>query len=186
MTEEMVFIPFKKSLYDDLVRFSDGKADPAYLATQQIENWIDLNFSMPPNVFSDYFEQLFRDRLFEFAEEYAPHWAEQMAKRGDALIEELLESRTPLAWKEITVPAGSEVRMIYRGRHFYGKVWNGQIVDDDGEFSPSSWVFKNTHTSRNAWRDLWFKSPGSTEWVPAEMLRQRARKALHEGGRSDA
>ena len=182
---EMIFVPFKKSLYDDLVRFSDGKADPAHLAVQQVENWIDLNFSHAPHVFSDYFAELFEDRLFEFAEEYAPHWAEEVRKQGDAQIEELLESRTPLVWKEVTVPAGSQVRMIYAGKQFYGTVKNGRIVDDDGDFSPSSWTYKITRTARNAWRDLWFKFPGNADWVQADMLRQRARRTIREDGGSN-
>ena len=84
----------------------------------------------------------------------------------------------------ITVPAGSEVRMIYGGRHYYATIKNGRIVDEDREFSPSSWAAKITSTARNAWRDLWFKFPGSRDWVPAEMLRQRARRALQDGGES--
>lgn len=183
---EVIFVPFPKQLYNDVVRFSDGKADPADLAIAQLESWIDSNFGVAGEVWSERFAQLFRDRLFEFAEEYAPHWAEEVKKQGDAQIEELLESRTPLAWKEVTVPAGSEVRMIYRGKHFYAKVKNGRIVDEDGAFSPSSWVYKNTRTSRNAWRDLWFKSPNSAEWAPADLLRQRARNALRVGDSSDA
>jgi hypothetical protein len=177
---EVIFIPFKKSLYDDLIRYSDGAIDPADLAVAKVESWIDFNFALGPDGMDDSFDRLFGDRLLDFAAEYAPHFVTEMQQRGDAQIQAILESRTPLVWKEVTVPAGSEVRMIYAGKHFYGTIKNGRIADDDGEFSPSSWTYKITRTARNAWRDLWFKFPGNADWVQADMLRQRARRTMRE------
>lgn len=177
---DVVFIPFKKSLYDDLIRFSDGVIDPAELAERKIEAWIDVNFAtgVDDMWMDESFPELFRDRLLDLAEAYAPHFLASLRERNEAALQGLLESRTPLVWKEVTVPAGSDVRMIYGGRHYYATVKNGRIVDDQGEFSPSSWAAKITSTARNAWRDLWFKFPGSRDWLPAEMLRQRARRAI--------
>lgn len=183
---DVMFIPFKKSLYDDLVRFSDGAIDPAELAVLKVEAWIDMNFALGPDDWmDDSFPELFGDRLLDFAEIYGPHFLSAIQTKTEAHLQALLEGRTPLAWKEVTVPAGSEVRMIYGGRHYYATVKNGRIVDEDGEFSPSSWAAKVTSTARNAWRDLWFKFPGSGDWLPAELLRQRARRALQHGEESD-
>jgi hypothetical protein len=179
---EVIFIPFKKSLYDDLIRYSDGAVDPAELAVMKVESWIYLNFALGLEGMDDDFDRLFGDRLMDFAAEYSPHFVTEMQKRGDAQVQAILESRTPLVWKEVTIPAGSQVRMIYAGKQFYGSVKNGHIVDDDGEFSPSSWTYKITHTARNAWRDLWFKFPGNPDWVQADMLRQRARRTMREEG----
>ena len=180
---EVIYIPFDKKLYDDLVRFSDGAIDPASLAVEQIENWIERGFSYGLGV-EDWFAKLFGDRLYEVGEEYAPHYIDEIQKREREDYEAYVASRRPLVWKSVTVPGGSEVRMLYRGQQHYAVVKNGHIVDEDGEFSPSSWTYKITRTARNAWRDLWFKVPGSKDWVPAEVLRQRARRALQDGEES--
>jgi hypothetical protein len=177
---EMIYVPFNRKLYDDLVRFSDGAIDPASLAVEQVENWIERGFGFGLGV-EDWFENLFGDRLYDLAEKYAPGWVDEIQNREREDYEAYMAGRRPLVWKEVTVPGGSEVRMIYRGQQHYAVVKNGRIVDEDGEFSPSSWAAKITNTARNAWRDLWFKVPGAADWVPAEMLRQRARRALQNG-----
>ena len=179
---ETLFVPFPRKLYDDLIRFSDGRCDPVDWAVDRLEAWIDTNFSseeMGLGWANDRFMGLFEDRLEEFAEEYYPsileHWSNQDANR----VTELEARRRPLVWKLVVVPAGSEVRMSYDGQHHYGKVHDGKIKDDDGEFSPSEWASKVAGgTSRNAWRDLWFKFPGDANWVPATLLRERARANL--------
>lgn len=184
---ELVYIPFDKKLYQDLVRFSDGRIDPAELAEFKVRSWIDMNFSLgvDGDWLDDSFETLFGDGLVKLAEEYAPYWLEALSKRQNAEVEAFIESRRPLVWKEVTVPAGSEVRMLYKGAQHYAVVKNGYILDGDGEFSPSAWAAKVTSSARNAWRDLWFKEPGSKDWIPAEMLRQRARRALERGKEKD-
>jgi hypothetical protein len=176
---EVIFIPFKKELYDDLVRFSDGAIDPADIAVGQVENWIERGLGYGDYV-EDWFAELFHERLYDFVEKYAPEWVDRLQDRERKDYEAYLARRLPLVWKEVTIPGGSEVRMLYQGEQHYASVKNGRIVDEDGEFSPSSWAAKITSTARNAWRDLWFKLPGSKDWVPAEMLRQRARRALQD------
>lgn len=83
----------------------------------------------------------------------------------------------PLVWKDVTVRAGSEVRMSYGGKQHYAKIVGGCIVESDGsKYSPSEWASKVAgNTSRNAWRDLWFKEPLSNTWVPARLLRTNTR-----------
>lgn len=180
---EVVYIPFKRDLYDDLIRFSDGTINPASLAVQEVENWIERGFNYGHGA-DDWFAELFPERLYDLAEKYAPDWVDELQRREREDGETHVAKRLPLVWKEVTVPGGSEVRMIYRGQQHYAVVKDGHIVDDDGDFSPSSWTAKITSTARNAWRDLWFKVPGSKEWVPAEMLRQRARRAQQGGEES--
>lgn len=85
--------------------------------------------------------------------------------------------RSPLVWKEVTVPAGSEIRMQYRGAYHTARIANGKIVDVDGQFSPSEWASKvAAGTNGNAWRDLYFRLPGKGVWMAAEVLREDARK----------
>ena len=171
---EFVYIPIPRKLYHDIVRFSDGEIDPARLAVDQIEDWLYCSVAF------DNFD--WDDRWEEVAEEYAPDvykaWLKEQAKAVPAKP----KSRD-LVWKEVTIPHGSEVRMIYKGRVHYAKVQDGAIVDDEGNrYSPSRWARHVANdTARNAWRDLSFKEPLSKHWIPAEVLRMQARKELGLG-----
>lgn len=110
--------------------------------------------------------------LSGFAEVFAPHLAAQWRDESTAERSKLEAKRRALVWKQLTVVAGSDVRMQYGGQYFFGKVEDGKIVDADGDFTPSEWASKNANnTSRNAWRDLWFREPGSSVYVPAIHLR---------------
>jgi hypothetical protein len=72
--------------------------------------------------------------------------------------------------------------MAYGDKHRYATVRRGHIVDDGEEYSPSEWASKVAGgTSRNAWRDLWFKEPLSKTWVPAQLLRDQAEEAQQRG-----
>jgi hypothetical protein len=179
---EYVYLPFPKQLYDDLIRFSDGRCDPMYWAVDRLEQWIESNFYSECNGNgwrSDSFMDQFSDRIEDFAEEYYPWALAHWEKQGERHIAERRESRRPLVWKAVTIAAESEVRMSYGGLEHYAKVKDGKIKDGDGEFSPSEWASKVAgETSRNAWRDLWFKAPEETTWVPAMLLREKLRKSL--------
>jgi hypothetical protein len=171
-----IFVPFPRKLYDDLVRFSDGKCDPVYWAVDRLEDWIERNFSSECSGMgwaSDGFMAMFEERIEEFAAEFYPDAISYWEEQGDRQIAEKLAARRPLVWKGIEIAGGSDVRMGYGGREHYGKVVDGKITDDDGAFTPSEWASKVAGgTSRNAWRDLWFRAPGSTTWLPASLLRE--------------
>lgn len=175
---DMVYVPFPRELYNDLVRFSDGRIDPAEWAADRLEAWIEHNFSSLTNGLgwaSDSFMANFEDRIEEFAEKYYPAALTYWANELDRDLEANQAKRRPLIWKEITVPASSEVRMTYGGSPHYGLIYNGKIKDSDGEFSPSEWASKIAGgTSRNAWRDIWFKTPTKPTWTPATVLREEA------------
>ena len=177
---DVLYIPFSRELYNDLVRHSQGRVDPAELAEDRVRCWLDLGLQMTGNQWGpdDDFLEAFGERPLELARKYAPGVVEAWEEQEDAEIARRTAARKPLVWKDISVPAGSQVRMSYGGQHYYATVTNGKIVDEDGEFSPSEWAYKVANrTSRNAWRDLWFKEPGSSAWVPAQMLRERNREA---------
>lgn len=178
---ETVFVPFPKPLYDDLIRFSDGRCDPAALAASQVEAWISLNFTMSAHTDrwnDEHFADLFDERAREFAEKYAAWVIAEWDQRDREKSAARLAGRKPLVWKQITVPAGSEVRMSYGGTTHYATIRDGKIEDADGRYSPSEWASKVAEgTSRNAWRDLWFKVPGARDWVPAQLVRERTRDA---------
>ena len=119
------------------------------------------------------------DRSEEAAEEFAPHVAERWRQEDEAALKERLAENKPLVWKEVTISAGSKVRMHYRGDHHYAEVKHGRIFDDGKEYSPSEWAKKVAgDTTRNAWRDVWFREPLSKTWVPAQLLRDQAKRSI--------
>ena len=115
MSDTVIFIPIKRKLYDDIVRFSDGKLDPAGIAESQLESWIenDLMFGSGEH---------WGGRFEDAASEYAPHLLEILAKDERQAIEKLSEDRKPLVWKEVSISSGSRVRMAYGGQHHYAKI----------------------------------------------------------------
>lgn len=169
---DMIAVPFPRELYDDIVRFSDGKLDPVQLATGELRNLIE-------GTIEDHGDEWWGDRAYEVAEKYAPHVAEKWRNEDREAIEARNRQRRPLAWKEVTIPHGSEVRMQYGRDHSYARIEDGRIVDGGETYTPSEWASKVANgTSRNAWRDLWFKLPTTSHWTPATVLREQARAML--------
>lgn len=170
MSESVIYIPFPRALYDDIVRFSDGRIRPETLAAHQVESWVSNSVEFD-------FGEDWGERIEDVAEKYAPHVYEKWQAEDAAASSDARADSRPLVWKEVTIPAGSDVRMAYGDGHQYAKVKRGKIVDDGGSYSPSEWASKVAGgTSRNAWRDLWFKEPLSKNWVPAQLLRDQARR----------
>ena len=170
MSTDCIYVPMSRKLYNDVIRLTDGQIDPAAMAAFQLERWIERDLESGDG---DYWG----DRFEEAAEIYAPHLLEVLAKTERAALVKQDSERKPLVWKEITVPAGSEVRMSYGGTHHYAIIADGRIVDNSGAYSPSDWARKvANNTSRNAWRDLWFREPLSKAWVPAQLLRDQAQQ----------
>lgn len=174
MSDDVIMIPFPGKLYRDAIRFSDGRLDPAEMAAELFRNWIERDLEIGDG-------DIWGDRFMEVAEEYHPDLAKQIEERDQEKREKERDKyraeRKPLVWKEVTISAGSEVRMAYGDTHHYAKVAGGSIVDDGKEYSPSEWASKVAgNKSRNAWRDLWLREPTSKVWVPAQLLRDQARQ----------
>lgn len=170
---DILYVPFPRELYEDIIRFSDGKLDPAAMAAEQLENLIERTIDDV---------DWWGDRWEEVAERYAPaaydRWADMVTASEPTKTEAASRpKRVPLVWKMVTVPAGAEVRMNYGGSEHLAKIAHGKIVDLDEEFSPSEWASKVAGgTSRSAWRDLWFRFPGEKDFVAALVLRRRKEK----------
>jgi hypothetical protein len=175
-----IYIPIDKELYDDTIRFSDGKLDPASLAEDRLRSFIETTVEFDPPMWGD--------RLYDVAAKYAPHMLERWQHEDAEGFKEREEASRPLVWKEVTIANGAEVRMAYGDKHHFAVVRGGHIVDDGESYSPSEWARKiAAGTSRNAWRDLWFREPPSKTWVPASWMRQQARQELAKigGGSND-
>lgn len=170
---ETINIPFPRTLYDNIIRLSDGRVDPVHLAQDQVEQWVARSV--------EHFNECWGDRVGEVAEIYAPDFAQLWQQ--DASAPRSKQEKEALHWKELTIPAGSQVRMYYGGEWYYAEVQNSAIVDEGVAYSPSEWASKVAGgTSRNAWRDLKIKEPLSRVWIPAQKLREAARVSLERTG----
>lgn len=172
---ETIYVPFPKRLYDDVIRFSDGKIDPVHLATEQLETFIERTINDV---------DWWGERWPEVAEIYAPTEYESWKKSAEG------RSARPLIWKSLTLPNGTEFRMTYKGTDHYAKAVDGAAVDLDGRYSPAEWCRKvANYTQRNAWRDIWLRRPGEKDFKQAQSLKdeqeQLAQQLLTEflGGR---
>jgi hypothetical protein len=175
MTIDAIYIPFPRSLYNDIIQYTS--LDPVDLAQEQV--WDFLERTLPD-------AQYYRDaeHFWEFAETHFPEEAACIAKELD---EKPAITFKPLVWKEVTIDNGTEVRMQYGGNTYYAKVKSGKITDDDGSYSPSEWASKIAGgTSRNAWRDLWFKEILAKTWVPATLLRAQAKELAEKQAKERA
>lgn len=175
MPDSTILVPLRQSMVVDLIRFSNGALTPeaiGSMAEEQLLDFFERSFTHSgPNWFGD--------RALEFAEIYFPHIAQKWTTEDLDAVENYRKDNKPLVWKEVTIAHGSKVRMHYGGEHHFATVENGRIVDESGSYSPSEWASKVAGgTSRSAWRDLWFKEPLASTWVPAQLLRDQALSEL--------
>lgn len=181
MSDSLIYIPFPRDLYDDIIRFSDGGVDPVAQAEDGVRRWIERTIEDGDN------DCWLEDRLVDLAGKYAPYVLAQWEREDAEWLRQHRTDNRPLVWKDVTVASGAEVRMFYKGVYSYVVVKGGQIVDDGKEYTASEWASKVAGgTTRNAWRDLWFKEPLSKVWVPAQMLRDQVREEHRRAGRSAA
>jgi hypothetical protein len=179
MPSGTIYIPFDQELYDDIIRFSDGTIDPVGRVDHELRSFLETSVEFDPQVWGD--------RLYDVAAKYRSDLLERWRQEDAEGLREREEASRPLVWKGVTIANGAEVRMSYGDKHHFAVVRGGHIVDDGKSYSPSEWARKiAAGTSRNAWRDLWFREPPSKTWVPASWMRQQARQELAKiGGGSD-
>lgn len=85
-------------------------------------------------------------------------------------------SPTGYIWKELTLPAGTQARMKYKGRWHCASVEGHDFVFEGQSLSPSQFANMVTQSSRNAWRDVYLKRPGDSGWTLADTLRCNVRQ----------
>jgi hypothetical protein len=74
-------------------------------------------------------------------------------------------------WKQLFLPNGTELRVTFHGRSTYAKVENEKIICDGASITPSQLANANGCGTRNAWRAIWLRFPGTTRWELAARLR---------------
>jgi hypothetical protein len=80
-------------------------------------------------------------------------------------------------WKSLFLPEGTCLRFDYRHRTYHAEVRGDRIVYEGKAYSPRQLLLHVTGTVRNAWRELWVRSPGDFRWHLADTRRHILRRA---------
>ncbi|WP_254504547.1 hypothetical protein [Duganella vulcania] len=87
-------------------------------------------------------------------------------------------------WKQVFLPAGTRLRASFGSQPYFATVVGAEIKYEGHAVSPSCFVNLHGSGNRNAWKAIWLRLPGTSEWLLADVCRS-ARKAaiarLHEG-----
>lgn len=156
---DYIYVPFPRELYDKVVIRSEGKIDPVYLAIYKLEEWIE-------NTLHD---------LQEWTEEGFKEWQAELdqSSSGPSLGDPLKGYQ----WKELFLPNGSDLRMTYQSKNHYAQIRHEKVMYEGAAYSPSQLASKIAdNTSRSAWRDLWVKFPGESNWHLGSELRRRQKR----------
>jgi hypothetical protein len=79
-------------------------------------------------------------------------------------------------WKEVFLPEGTRLRASFDRKQYFAVVAGTEIKYGDHAISPSCFANLFGSGNRNAWKAVWLRLPGSTEWLLADVCRS-ARKA---------
>lgn len=74
-------------------------------------------------------------------------------------------------WKQVFLPHGTELRTAFQGRSAYAKVENEKIIYDGEPVTPSQFANAKGCGTRNAWKAIWIKFPGTSKWQLAARCR---------------
>ena len=100
------------------------------------------------------------------------YWMDNAAWKQDVLIPSRREVQHGYNWKTLFLPAGTKVRMRYKGQYHYAEVVGDELHADGKPTSPAEFTHKVTNTSRNAWRDIEVMRPADNAWRMADTLRR--------------
>ena len=87
-----------------------------------------------------------------------------------------LPSDSGYQWKEVFLPEGTRLRASFDRKQYFAVVTGAEIKYGEHAISPSCFANLYGSGNRNAWKAVWLRLPGSTEWLLADVCRA-ARKA---------
>lgn len=67
-------------------------------------------------------------------------------------------------WKQVFLPDGTELRATFQGISTYAKVESEKIIRNGERITPSQLANANGCGTRNAWKAIWLKFPGTSTW----------------------
>jgi hypothetical protein len=83
-------------------------------------------------------------------------------------------------WKSLFLPDGTLVRFDYCRETYQAEVRGNNIIYQGRAYSPRQLLLHITGTVRNAWRELWLRSPGDARWHLADTRRRILRRTPSE------
>jgi hypothetical protein len=83
-------------------------------------------------------------------------------------------------WKSLFLPEGTLLRFDYRWETYEAQVRGNKIIYRGRAYSPRQLLLHITGTVRNAWRELWLRSPGDARWHLADTRRRILRRVPRE------
>ncbi len=81
---------------------------------------------------------------------------------------------TGYSWKKVFLPSGTALRIRYNSDYHYAKVEGDKLIHDGAAVSPNQFAQKVAGCARDAWRDVWIRRPGDSDFVVAKSLRSKA------------
>ncbi len=156
---DTIFIPFPKNLYDKITIRSGGNLDVSNLAASEVLGFIEQTIRMDAYLSQQLWTS---DGIEAWIDEFGTH----KGIDGDVT--------RGFQWKELFLPNGTELRITYKGKNYYAKIANEEVVANGQKFTPSHWASAVADgTSRNAWRDIWVRFPGDQNWQCSYELRRK-------------
>ena len=90
---------------------------------------------------------------------------------GSAADPEARAGNEGYQWKQVFLPHGTELRTSFQGRSTYAKVENENIICNGASITPSQFANAKGCGTRNAWKTIWLKFPGTSKWELAAHCR---------------
>jgi hypothetical protein len=81
-------------------------------------------------------------------------------------------------WKEVFLPEGTELRACFGHMSYFGAVVGSEIKYGEHTISPSCFANLYGSGNRNAWKAIWLRFPGSSEWLLADVCRAARKNAI--------
>ena len=98
----------------------------------------------------------------------------ELALANDSSSRAVTTAAGDYRWKDLTLPAGTELSFKHRGVTYVALVKDGSVVHDGRQVSPSKFINAVAGPGRNAWVGLWVRRPGDPAWLLADELRRLA------------
>ncbi|MRW92216.1 hypothetical protein GJ699_19665 [Duganella sp. FT80W] len=131
-----------------------------------VEHWIATT-KAAPCLWLEYGE-------FDASEAGAPSTALPEAASSPPLVsgDDGIATSRGYQWKQVFLPNGTELRVVHGGRSTYAKVEDEQIISDGTPTTPSRLANVRGCGTRNAWRTIWLRFPGTSRWQQADQCRR--------------
>ena len=97
------------------------------------------------------------------------YWLDEMKRLAHSPSRPILHG---YQWKELFLPEGTRLRLVYRADCAYAEVVGDKIIYQGHPVSPNQFATAFAGSVRNAWHDLTLRLPGEKNWKHASVRRR--------------